>query len=52
MAHDTLANTPEELRMIASMLRKRIEEGDRKRELLVEELRLVEEKKAKLEQRL
>jgi len=51
MAHDTLANTPEELGMIARMLRKRIEESDRKRELLVEELRLVEEKKAKLEQK-
>lgn len=51
MAHEKMAETVEELEAIAVMIRKRIEDSDRKRDLLVEELRLVEEKKSKLERK-
>lgn len=51
MAHDTLADTPEELGMIATMLRKRLTDLDRRRALLEEELKLVEAKKHRLEEK-
>lgn len=51
MAHEKMAETPDELESIAAMLRGRIADSDRKRELLVEELRLVEEKKRRLEEK-
>jgi len=48
MAHERMADTPEELEAIAANLRKRIEDMDKRRDLLVEELKKVEEKRARL----
>jgi prefoldin subunit 5 len=51
MGHETLADTVEELERIAMMLRIRLRDLDSRRELLAEELRRVEEKKHRLEQK-
>ena len=48
MAHERQVNTVEELANIEKMLEKRIDEIDQKRTILVEELRLVREKKDRL----
>jgi hypothetical protein len=51
MGHERLGDTVEELEGLAVMLRIRLRDLDSKREFLVEELRRVEEKKHRLEQK-
>lgn len=48
MAHERQGDTVEELEGLERMLGKRIEDIDTKRAMLVEELRLVREKKERL----
>jgi hypothetical protein len=48
MAHEKFGDTPEELEGVERMLEKRIAELDGKRAMLVEELRMVREKKDRL----